>query len=362
MISKINNINKTIDNSNLAVYEQISNNIEKYIINADLPNNTKMPTERQLAEYFNVSRVTIRRALDLLVAKELLLKTHGSGIYINRGQNLKVGCKVAFINLSDSIYEFHPALQLYYDGVHEVFNEYNILTINYFLSKDEILSEGFFNKLEKDGVNGIINYSLDFDITKKINGSNIPAVSISNYGKNRVYLNRYNITTKLFEYLYSMGHTNIAYLLDMQTNSYVNQELDAIKDAKMRFSIENDIVVLDTKPNPTSARENTKKLLLNKDITAIVAYDDHVALGVLNEFQKQGIKCPEDISLVCYGDYGVANCCMPPVTTATIPYKENGILTAKSIIELMKNPKKILSINIDGSIKERQSVKNLNIN
>ncbi|HEL9812709.1 TPA: GntR family transcriptional regulator, partial [Klebsiella pneumoniae] len=51
---------------------------------ADFTLNSLLPGEKKLAEEFAVSRMTIRKAIDLLVAWGLVVRRHGSGTYLVR--------------------------------------------------------------------------------------------------------------------------------------------------------------------------------------------------------------------------------------------------------------------------------------
>ena len=58
-------------NSSIPVYRQIAGEIEKKILQEELPAGYKLPSERRLAEEAGVHRNTIIKAYDVLIAKEL---------------------------------------------------------------------------------------------------------------------------------------------------------------------------------------------------------------------------------------------------------------------------------------------------
>lgn len=55
----------------------------KYIQNADLDTNRKLPPENVISQNLGVSRVTVRRALDELEKEGMVLRIHGRGTFIN---------------------------------------------------------------------------------------------------------------------------------------------------------------------------------------------------------------------------------------------------------------------------------------
>lgn len=61
------------------LYTQFSQHIENVIRVGQLHEGEALPSERELALMFNLSRVTIRKAVDELVRNGLIVKKHGSG-------------------------------------------------------------------------------------------------------------------------------------------------------------------------------------------------------------------------------------------------------------------------------------------
>lgn len=64
--------------------------------------------------------------------------------------------------------------------------------------------------------------------------------------------------------------------------------------------------------------------LLDTDVTAIVGLNDAMAIGVLSELRRHGIRVPEDLSVVGFDDVAVATDLAPALTTARIPMFEMG--------------------------------------
>lgn len=63
------------------VYQQIVRQIEEMILRRELAPGDRLPTERELAKSFGVSRTTLRQALAALQAKGLIESHIGSGTY-----------------------------------------------------------------------------------------------------------------------------------------------------------------------------------------------------------------------------------------------------------------------------------------
>lgn len=63
-------------------YEVISNDIRKKIQNGIFTVNSRLPTEPELEEQYQVSRITVKKAIDQLVSEGLLIKRRGSGTFV----------------------------------------------------------------------------------------------------------------------------------------------------------------------------------------------------------------------------------------------------------------------------------------
>lgn len=66
------------------IYKSIAERLRIRLNSADFTLNSLLPGEKKLAEEFAVSRMTIRKAIDLLVAWGLVVRRHGSGTYLVR--------------------------------------------------------------------------------------------------------------------------------------------------------------------------------------------------------------------------------------------------------------------------------------
>ncbi len=68
--------------SNLTIHEQIVDWVKSRIERSDWTVGTKLPTQRQLADRFNVNRSTVQLALDELKADGLIESKVGSGVFV----------------------------------------------------------------------------------------------------------------------------------------------------------------------------------------------------------------------------------------------------------------------------------------
>ena len=77
-------MSSTIDPSNIIPkYYQLANIIRQQIENGTYPALTPILSERQIESQYNLSRPTIRQAIDLLVRQGYLYRVHGKGTFVS---------------------------------------------------------------------------------------------------------------------------------------------------------------------------------------------------------------------------------------------------------------------------------------
>ena len=122
--------------------------------------------------------------------------------------------------------------------------------------------------------------------------------------------------------------------------------------------------IIYTEGNIKSSYEMAKKLNnLIKMPTAVFTYCDYVALGVWKYLIEEGIKIPDDISLIGFDDIEISGFPKIDLTTIKQPYEEIGKVTTELLINRIKNglkEKEIKKIYLEPIIIERSTVRNIN--
>ncbi|MGI5948499.1 MAG: GntR family transcriptional regulator [Lachnospiraceae bacterium] len=67
----------------IPLYIQIAEDIKSKIKREELKANSRIPTELELSEIYQVSRITIRKALELLVDEEILIRKQKIGTFVS---------------------------------------------------------------------------------------------------------------------------------------------------------------------------------------------------------------------------------------------------------------------------------------
>jgi GntR family transcriptional regulator len=116
---EINVINKY---SNVPLYSQLKNIIIEKIENGEYPPDTKIPSEQDFCELYNISRPTVRQAISELTNNGYLYKEKGKGTFVAKPKSL-ISVK-SYTGFTDSILD------------NEITSEREIIFIDKITNKD----------------------------------------------------------------------------------------------------------------------------------------------------------------------------------------------------------------------------------
>ena len=146
-------------------------------------------------------------------------------------------------------------------------------------------------------------------------------------------------TRKSTEYLIELGHVNIYCVLD-STKPWYRRCYDGYLQAMDQHRLQPqkmDVRIEDSVFN--AGVHGAKQLLaLKRPISAIIAGDDEIALGILSGLNQSGVKVPDDVSLVGFDDIEGLRYVSPLLTTVRVPKEKIGEELAKLLFELLDNP------------------------
>ena len=74
----------------MSKYKEIAENIRKDILDGKYNPNEQLPLEKEMCEHCNVSRITIKKAVDELVEEGLVVKRRGAGTFVKAFDNADV--------------------------------------------------------------------------------------------------------------------------------------------------------------------------------------------------------------------------------------------------------------------------------
>ncbi|KAA1160873.1 MULTISPECIES: LacI family DNA-binding transcriptional regulator [Pseudoalteromonas] len=173
------------------------------------------------------------------------------------------------------------------------------------------------------------------------------------------------------DYLYSKGHRDIA-IVSLRLNDDQEERIQGVSQFFQSKGIpipQNNIIERDSaKEIFTNIEEYciyAVKELYKRDakFTAIVAYNDEMAVCLMNALFDFGKRVPEDVSVIGFDDLDIAHKCRPALTTIRYPIIEMSEYATSLSLQMTLEKENIVQRThlFMPTLVERQSVKEINI-
>jgi len=334
--------------------EQVYRWLLAYIDENKFCGNQKLPSENALCRRLNVSRETVRVAMDQLVQEGLIYRVKGSGTYFHKDQAISR-------ELSDENAKWKIGLILQgqdpdansvlIDGIRSVLADQRVdlhifLTDNKFSNERRCLQTVVHQNFQGfivDGVKAsIMNPNLD--CYKELYRRRIPVIFYNNYYKNlrypRVIVNDMECADKLVGKLIRAGHRRIAGIF-VYDNYQSVEKFQGMAETMRKFGVEMKDhyikwCISDEAHSPSYARSIEKFLRGLPKCTAIVCCNYMIYRLVRQALEKMGKSVPEDYSLVCF-DYSDENPDKEGITCSITRSYEMGCELGKRLMRMIDN-------------------------
>lgn len=159
-----------------------------------------------------------------------------------------------------------------------------------------------------------------------------------------------NALKSAITYLHTMGHQTIGYLGGRE---YTDNHLypDVRKKYFMRYcdeyQIEYENYIIEDKFSTESGFTMMNELIHSQRVpSAIFAASDPIAIGALRALTENGIRVPEEVSIIGFDNINTANYTFPPLTTIFAPTFDMGFMGARMLCDAFKRNENISPIRI----------------
>ncbi len=191
-----------------------------------------------------------------------------------------------------------------------------------------MISGGSEKRLDKY-LNNLASHNLQIVVVdRKIENEKIPKLNSDNFDAG------YRAT----KYLIDLGHKKIAHIKgeDIASSDASKDRVEGYKKALAEAGIKEEIIYPGFFARE-EAEEATKKLLQeHPDVTAVFYSSDMMAIGGLKAIKKEGLKIPDDISIIGIDGIEMAALMDPPITTLAQPAYEMGYQGMEKLIKSLE--------------------------
>ena len=336
----------------MAKYQKVIDWITENIDTGALKPGERIPSENELCSRFDLSRQTIRHAISKMAEDGLLESRRGSGTYV-ADQRAEDGERnvIAVVTTYVDDYIFPRTIR----GIENTLSGkgYSMqlsFTNNTVGRERQILQD----LLSRSDVAGLIMEPVksalpnpNMDLYKKLRDRKIKILFINSFYPEldfpHVSLNDSECAYKAVRALIEAGHREIGCVLkldDGQGRERYRGYLKAIVEAGLSFSYDR-VNWIDTIDIKTGSRALSKVRERISDCTAVFCYNDMVAGMLIEILTRDGIRVPEDISIIGVDDSDMARIGTAGVTISSIPHPKErlGEKAAQNMIRMIHEGK-----------------------
>lgn len=315
---------------------------------------SKKVTLRDIAEHLGVNTSTVSRALNpetskmltdeqnrrvRQAAEELGYVPNTMAYALKKGRSMAIG--IIIPDLMNPV--FPPILK----GVMNYLNKQSYTSIIAYSENDIDLALTEIKRMKGRQVDGFIlagsfreDPSVDFCVDHKI-----PAITVGrSVDKNvvdKIVIDNESGMQQALEHLQALGHKRIALISAPQNISDGYERYTAYCNllADSGIKVDDELIVEAEAFTLEAGRKATRELLSRgASFSAVIAANDLVGIGCIEEMEKQNLHCPDDVSVIGFNNMPYLDQFRVPLTTIEIPRARMGEKAAKMILERLKNP------------------------
>ncbi len=302
--------------THLPKYRQIAKTLRERILNGELAEGTKLPTEPELAEELGVNHLTLRKGLAILASQNLISQTQGKGTFVSFRQ--RVHRRIGIISYSEMYQDaYFMRLLLMLSKVVSSREDCELVLLSV-ENIDKLNTNQLLNMLNHSKCDGIFIIAADLRLTRMLNEPEFDHINMvfCNTGTGRAgefkrhFVESANTVTRGLEYLYGLGHRRIGYLtIDSglygfarerneefyRTMEKLNLPADLVQVSKRkRFNIHSDEWYDDCR----TAMSEMCRMRPDERPTAVIGANMSCILGAWQGVMDACMKVPDDISLL----------------------------------------------------------------
>ncbi len=281
-----------------------------------------------------ISDETTRRIQETALALGYLPSAAARSLKTNRSQALGI-----IVSSIDDPY-FSEILQ----GIEEVAqgNHYSLFIAA--SQRDSERESAIVQAMRQHRVDGIIICSTSFsgERSQQLSKHGIPIVMVNNQAAEEyrysIYHDDVDGSRQITRHLIELGHHRIAYLGNSSSGRTTQDRLAGFRYEmeSAALSLPNEYIYEIPGSEPEKGRLAVEHFLgLPDRPTAIVCFNDMLAIGVLKTLQQLAIRVPEEISVAGFDNIVFSNYTNPPLTTFDQPKRFIGQKAAELLLSLL---------------------------
>ncbi|HUX14350.1 MAG TPA: substrate-binding domain-containing protein [Spirochaetia bacterium] len=268
----------------------------------------RIEAERDLAERLNVSRLSLRAAVQTLVDEGLLLRRRGSGTYIVPIPSPQMVDLIAAPDIK-------PQDPFYSEFLSE-FSRYlaeHSLHLR-MLHPDQLPPAATSNPLIVVGL-------VDSELMRELRATHSRVIATQSYPDaieiSQICFDDYRIGSEAASILHERGHRRIIHLSGPQIYPSAQYRRQGFVDRTSSFG--GRVEVVEGKMNWESGHRLGERVIRQargqQPVTAVFAVNDWMALGLMQRLREGGVRVPDDVSVIGCDDIHLSREVKPYLST-----------------------------------------------
>lgn len=348
------------------LYFDTAEKIRGYIVSEKLQPGAFLPPERALADEFGISVVTLKKALKFLCEENILTTVPRRGTRVNAtiAASGASSCRKRRIGLTvwENTDIFHTDTVSHIALSGTVFPTENYEIVMVYVNASMIYA-GTWGGLLPSDLDGILVtvQELPEMMLNELRAASLPAVFIEHENFTPgVWIDEVPGVLKLMKYLISMNHKKIAFVSGPAPLAMVRKQIMAFRAFVNENKLFNDerYIVSCAYERKSAFVETLRILELPSPPTAILLGSEFMAQGALDALQSKCLKCPDDISIVCFGGSVLSLQSYPQLTVLTTAFSQSpGLFKAgaQMLRDMLENRQTETSVIIERDLIVRES-------
>ena len=178
-------------------------------------------------------------------------------------------------------------------------------------------------RMSDEDLRSVVGHAPMVMVNRKV--GRIPSVTIDNVAGIR----------HAIAHLAALGHRRIAYVAGPAVSWSNRERLRALRASTAAVGL--DLVEVGNFAPQFSGGVAAADLVLAAGVTAVIAYNDLIAFGLLNWFAVRGVKVPEAISVMGFDDIVLSQMVSPALTTVAQPQEQLGRAGVELLLQLLED-------------------------
>jgi len=194
--------------------------------------------------------------------------------------------------------------------------------------------------LEQQGVSGVIvtPVAMDADRIARLRARDVRTVLVDHRapgGACSVGVDHLQGGRLAMRHLIELGRHDVAFVTTAPEPPPVRQRRAGALSALTRagYAPEQVLTIAEPEPTPEAGQRAARRLLEFGTLpTGVFCANDLLAIGLINELTRNGVKIPQDVAVVGYDDIAPAATCVVPLTTVRQPREELGAIATRLLL------------------------------